>query len=176
MDDDALVARAKAGDADALSDLVERYYPDILRYCMWHAPMRSQAEDAAQETFLKAIRHLDAYVHRGKFRAFLYQIAANTCIDMGRRRAATEVSLESMTAQWPYFDDGYHRAEEDVEIQRLVHALSDPMREIVLLRFSQQLSLREIAEITGTPMRTVQSRLRAALKLIKKRLEKDDER
>ena len=73
------------------------YYPEILRYCMWNAPDRHMAEDAAQETFLKAIRYFDRYVHKGRFRAFLYQVAANTCIDMKRKRYLTDVGYEQLT-------------------------------------------------------------------------------
>lgn len=155
----------------ALDELIERYYPVILRYCMWHAPNRTCAEDAAQETFLKAIRHLNAYAHRGHFRAFLYQIAANTCIDMRRKRDGINLSLEALADEWLCEEDGYDLAEESMEIRRLVRCLPEQLKEIVLLRFSQELTLREIAEITHLPLRTAQSRLRTALKLIKKQLE-----
>lgn len=138
---------------------------------MWHAPNRACAEDAAQETFLKAIRHLNAYAHRGHFRAFLYQIAANTCIDMRRKRDGTNLSLEALADEWLCEEDGYDLAEESMEIRRLVRCLPEQLKEIVLLRFSQELTLREIAEITHLPLRTAQSRLRTALKLIKKQLE-----
>lgn len=76
MDADRWIERIVQGDEGALDELVEAFYPEILRYCLWHAPTPTLAEDAAQETFLKAIRFFDRYVHRGKFKAFLYQIAA----------------------------------------------------------------------------------------------------
>jgi len=52
------------------------------------------SEDLAQETFLKAIRYFDRYTHKGRFKAFLYRIAANTCIDMQRKSRSDDVSLE----------------------------------------------------------------------------------
>ena len=82
MNADRWIERIFQGDSQALDELVEAFYPEILRYCLWHAPNPSLAEDAAQETFLKAIRYLDRYSHKGKFKAYLYSIAANTCIDM----------------------------------------------------------------------------------------------
>lgn len=169
--DDALIAQAKEGDMGALDELIQQYYPAILRYCMWHAPNRACAEDAAQETFLKAIRHLNAYAQQGHFRAFLYQIAANTCIDMRRKREGSHLSLEALADDWLCEEAGYGLAEESMELRRLVRCLPERLREIVLLRFAQELSLREIAEVTHLPLRTAQSRLRAALKLIKKQLE-----
>ena len=78
--EDEIFKKLKQGDGNAPEELVKLYYPEILRYCLWHAPDRMAAEDAVQETFLKAIRFLDRYEHKGKFRPFLYQIAANTCV------------------------------------------------------------------------------------------------
>lgn len=85
-DDGELIKRLEAGDAAAAEVFVERYYADILRYCLWHVPSPALAEDAAQETFLKFLRYLGRYQHRGRCRAFLYQIARHTCIDMARQR------------------------------------------------------------------------------------------
>lgn len=164
--EDQLIKRCKAGDAEALDELVRMYYSDILRYCLWHAPDRQSAEDATQETFIKMIRHLQDYTHR-HFRAFLYRIAANTCIDMQRRKSASEAALpEDLVV----LENGFDRAEEDADLQRLVSALPREQRELVLLRFAQQLTLREMAEVTGLPLRTVQSRLRAAMKKLKSTL------
>lgn len=60
--EDELFRRLRGGDGAALEELIIDAYPAILRYCLWHTPDRQTAEDAAQETFLKAVRHLDAYV------------------------------------------------------------------------------------------------------------------
>lgn len=163
--EDQLIKQCKAGDAAALDELVRMYYPDILRYCVWHTPDRHSAEDAAQETFVKLIRHLQGYTHRGQFRAFLYRIAANTCVDMQRKTAAMPLP-DGLTVT----EDGYGKAEADADLQRMVAALPPEQRELILLRFAQQLTLRELAEITGLPLRTVQSRLRAALKQLKSTL------
>lgn len=164
--EDQLIKRCKAGDAAALDELIRLYYPDILRYCLWHAPDRQSAEDATQETFIKMIRHLQGYTHR-HFRAFLYRIAANTCIDMQRRKGTSAVPLpEGLEVA----EQGYDQAEADADLQRMVSGLPPEQRELVLLRFAQQLTLREMAEVTGLPLRTVQSRLRAALKKLKSTL------
>ena len=63
--EEKLMIRIGQGDHDAVDELVRLLYPEILRYCLWHAPSRDLAEDAAQETFLKAIRYYDRYVHKG---------------------------------------------------------------------------------------------------------------
>ena len=63
------------GNMEGLDELVGMYYPEIYRYCCWHTSNQANAEDAVQETFLKAVRYMDRYAHRGRFRAFLYRIA-----------------------------------------------------------------------------------------------------
>ena len=158
-----LLRKVQSGDTGALDTLIAAYYPQILNYCRWHTADEQQAQDAAQETFLKAVRWLDSCGgFQGAFRPFLYKIAKNICIDLNRTMKRTEVSLESLPA------------EEKANLRALTAQLEPEQRELVLLRFAQQLKLREIAQITGLPLRTVQSRLRAALKTLKMQLEKED--
>lgn len=166
--EDKLIKRMEQGDTDAMEELVTLYYPEILRYCLWHAPARSLAEDAVQETFLKAIRYFDRYSHRGKFKAFLYQIASNTCVDMHRKKWITDVSLECVSEEFAYTEDGFEVVCSDMEMQRMIKMLPREQQEVIILRFAQDLTLREISGVMGIPLRTVQSRLRAALKQIKK--------
>ena len=165
MRTDELLNRLEQGDAEALDELIRMYYPEILRYCLWHTSDRQSAEDAAQETFLKAVRHLDAYARRGKFRAWLYRIAANTCADFWRRSQSTEPLTEG-----EYLDPGFERAELSCDLRSALAALPPAQREVVLLRYVHGLKLRECAEVLDVPLRTVQSRERAALKALKKLL------
>lgn len=170
--EDEWIARAMKGDMQALEELIRLYYADILRYCVWHAPCRAAAEDAAQETFLKAVRGMGVYAHRGRFRAYLYQIARNTCIDMRRRQARADVPLEEI-GDAACEEPGFARVREDMHLAGLVRGLPPEQREIVLLRFGQNLTLREAALVLGVPLRTAQSRLRLALKKIKRELEEE---
>lgn len=197
--EDELMKRIEAGDGEAAEELVAMYYGQILRYCLWHAPDRTVAEDAAQETFLKAIRYFDRYVHRGHFKAFLYKVAGNVCADMRRRRWNTEVPLngeklngrphgneasamegrpseDCEAAESVYVEEGFDQAESALALRQMVAGLPPQQREVVILRFGQELTLREIAAATETPLRTVQSRLRAALKELRKRMEDGGER
>ena len=170
--EDELIQKMRQGDIDAVNELLEMFYSEILRYCLWHTPDRSLAEDATQETFLKAIRYFDRYTHKGRFKSFLYQIAQNTCTDMWRKRCRTDVSLERMEIEFSYLEQGFEDIQSDMVLKRLVSGLPEDLREIVLLRFGQDLSMREIAEVADMPLRTVQSRLRSALKKLKKEFDK----
>lgn len=167
--EDELFEKLNNGEHSALDELIEMYYPDILRYCMWHTPDRQTAEDATQETFLKAVRHIDSYAHRGKFKAFLYKIAANTCTDLWRQ-SSRQHSLESEE----YIEQGFENAEADESLRMLVDALPKDQQELIILRYVDALKLREIADITGQPLRTVQSQLRTALKALEKTLVKGE--
>ena len=166
--EDKLIRRMEQGDSKAVEELIEMFYAEILRYCRFHVPDRSLAEDAAQETFLKVIRFHDRYTgSRGKFKPFLYQIAANTCIDMARRTRTLDVSLEQLTKEFACTERGYEDARSDLALRQITAGLPDEKRELILLRYGQDLTMREIAQITNLPLRTVQSRLRAALKKLK---------
>lgn len=166
--EDKLLKKIRDGDSASLDKLVAFYYPGILRYCLWHTPNRQTAEDATQDTFLKAIRHLDAYVHRGKFRAYLYKIAANVCIDYSRKK-----TMEQLPDDLQEYDSQLEQIESDSNFMWLLRHLPDEQREVVLLRFVHELKVREIAEVIGVPMRTVQSRLRSALKRLEKDFDKE---
>ncbi len=170
MHEDKLIKRIEQGDASAANELLQTYYQEILRYCIWHAPDYSLAEDAAQETFLKALRYFDHYDHRGKFKAFLYRIAANTCIDMARKKSSTEFSLDNAEA-FVLVDKEIEGVESDLTLHQLVKCLSQEAQEIVLLRFEHDLTIREIGLVMELPLRTVQSKLRSALKILKKELQ-----
>lgn len=170
-----LLRKAQNGDSGALDTLIAVYYPQILNYCHWHTADEQQAQDAAQETFLKAVRWLDSCGgFQGAFRPFLYKIAKNICIDLSRASERVEISLEGLPCEPAYQESGFDEAEDGANLRKLTAQLEPEQRELVLLRFAQQLKLREIAQITGLPLRTVQSRLRSALKTLRLQLEQED--
>ena len=171
--EDKLIQKMKQGDTGAVNELITMYYPEILRYCLWHAPNRSLAEDITQETFLKAIRYFDHYTHKGRWRPFLYRIAKNTCIDMQRKNRHSDMSFDEAMIDIPYREPGFETVRSDMALRQLIARLPASSQEILLLRFGQDLTIREIAETVNLPARTVQSRLRAALKKIKKNLEQE---
>ena len=174
MQEKQLLSRVRQGDAAALDELVRRNYPQILHYCRWHLPDEQLAQDAAQETFLRAVRWLGACGgFSGQFRPFLYKVAHNVCVDFLRTARKSGPPLESLPEEPAYQEAGFALTEEELTLRALTARLEPEQRELVLLRFAQQLRLGEIAQVTGLPMRTVQSRLRAALKLLKHQLEKE---
>lgn len=169
--EDVLIQRITQGETAAAEELIAMFYPEILRYCIWHTPDRSLAEDAAQETFLKAIRYFDRYIHKGRFKSFLYRIALHTCIDLQRKYRYTDVSLEESEIEIACSEPAFEAIQSDMALRQLIKSLPEDSQEIVLLRFGQDLTLREIAQTMNLPLRTVQSKLRSAIKKLRTELE-----
>lgn len=172
--EDQWIKRIDQGDPGAADELIASYYGDILRYCRYHLPDPGLAEDAAQETFLKFIRYIDRYTHRGRLKPFLYQIAANTCIDLLRKAPPDGLSVEELAPELGYLEPGIERVHQEVAFRQMIRSLPPEQQEIVLLRFGQDLTLREIGQVLHLPFRTVQSRLRAALKRLKQTFEQEE--
>ncbi|MCD7993971.1 MAG: RNA polymerase sigma factor [Clostridia bacterium] len=164
--EDALFEQLKMNDASALDALIRQYYPHILQYCRCHIKNMDEAEDAAQDTFIKAIRHID-HVHKGKLKPFLYKVATNVCIDYGRRTRPGE-----LPENFSYCETGFKEVEAEIDFNATIEHLPQKQKEVIILRFVSGLKVREISEVMAEPMRTTQSRLRAALKRLKKDFEK----
>ena len=162
--EDELIRQIQNGRRECLDELIELYYPAILRYCLWHMPDTESAQDAAQETFLKLVRFIGRYEHRGQFKAFLYRIAANTCIDIKRSTPASEPLSEQLPHVLCHTESGYESAENRQFLASALSGLDEMQQELILLRYGQDLTLREIAAVTGIPLRTVQTRLHRAVR------------
>lgn len=164
MDDEILIRRIKSGDEDAAQELIERYYEAILRYCRWHCPGAGRAEDLTQETFFRLFRSLPEYEERKKFRPYLYTIASRLCVDESRRVRLYPLEDEDALGEE---SREMRQAENREELGHLMKKLSPELREAVLLRYGEELSYPEIARVTGSNTRTIQSRVRKALKIMK---------
>lgn len=127
-----------------------------------------QAEDLAQETFLKLFRSLPQYQEKKKFKAYLYTIANRLCIDESRKIQMYPLE-EGENIASERSDILQIEAREDV--RRLLGLLSPMQREAVILRYGEQLSFAEIAKVTGTNIRTAQSRVRYALQIMRSKQE-----
>jgi RNA polymerase sigma factor (sigma-70 family) len=167
-----LVERARAGDVDAFSDLVERYRHPALRLAYGIAA--DEAEDAVQDAFVKAFRKLDTFRPGSAFRPWLFTIVANEARNRRRsmsRRSSMELRIRAQPQPVGAPSDAL--AIEHEERGRLVAAvneLADHHREVVALRFFAGLSESETAEVLSCPVGTAKSRLSRALDLLRAEL------
>lgn len=182
----SLAAQALAGSADAFRGLVELYHRPILSFVTRMVGNREMADDLAQDVFLRAWHHLADYDPARKFSSWIFKIAHNRTIDQLRRqKLRTTVSLQGPDED---DDDGLEqvaapeeassplRQAEANEMQRLVQeavaGLRPNYREILLLRFEQDLQYEEIAAVLGVAVGTVKVQLHRARKALARELER----
>ncbi len=179
-DDEAqLVSAAKAGNAAAFEELVNRYERKIFRLGMNITQNREDAEDAMQEAFLKSYQHLDRFQGDSRFYTWLVRIAVNESLMKLRKRRPNQVSLDE-----PLMGDGDDSVFREIEdwgpspekkfaqtelneiLNTVIGELEPIFRVVFLLRDVEGISTEETAEIVGISVAAVKSRLlRARLKL-----------
>lgn len=169
MSDDELVEQIRRGNEKAAEELIQRYYTSILRYCKWHCSSSGQAEDLTQETFFRLFKNLFHYQGKNKFKGYLYTIANHVCVDESRKIPLYPIENEPLLHECKEIN----QMEDQEEIEFLLGKLSSEQREAILLRYSEELSYIEIARIMKCNMRTAQSRVRSALKILRKEIENE---
>ena len=164
--DGDLYLEAGRGDAAAFSQLVSRYTDELLGYFRRRVKDEA-AEDLLQETFLRLHKAASRYVPTASFRTYLYTIARNLALNHHRdSRPSVAIELEPASAD----ADALESAELSDKVHRAVDALSDPLRDVVILRHYQSLSFREIADVLQIPEGTAMRRMSDALLLLRKKL------
>ena len=155
-----VIARAKAGDADAISGLYERYAPQIRRYIASRLGDPAQAEDICGDVFVKVLESLDRYEDRGwPFSAWLYRIAYARTVDVlrqARRRPSLPLDEALLGALEPP-DEAVMSRLSYHEISRIMESLTSDQRLVLRLRFGEDRSLAEIAQSLGRSIGSVKA-------------------
>ncbi len=138
---------------------------------------RADAEDAAQEVFMRVVKALPGYEHRGEFRAWIFRIARNqAALTATRRQRVTtrEAGVESdQLNDYPATDtrdEDLAAADRAAELRAAVETLPPSEREVVRLRLDEDLKFQEIADRTGAPLNTVLGRMRNAMRRLRESL------
>ncbi len=161
------LARAQKGDPEAFSRLVEMYQSPVYNLCFRMLNDADDAEDAAQETFLRAYRSMKSYDHQRPFPTWLLSIAAHHCIDQMRKRRMSIVSIEDL----PYADlpDGSPnpetatgQLEEQGRVRALLGTLTPLDRAAVVMYYWYEFSYEDIGEALNLSISAVKSRLHRA--------------
>lgn len=175
ISDEDLMAQVAEGRPDAFEELFARYRRPVASLCFRFLRDRDKAESAGQETFLRLLQHRDKYQKGHKFSTWILSIAANLCRDQLKRKdRSTLDGLEEMGLQLIDRTDSPLSGAEQAEMTSLLTAAIDrlePMyQEIVVLRVFQDLSYKEISEMTGCNESTARSRMELAVKQLRKLL------
>lgn len=152
----AWVEGVRKGKETAMTALVEAHRARLIRTSANILRDQNEAEDVAQEAFLKAFRELHRLRDDAAFGGFVYRIAVRLCMDRLRSRRAEPAEFDCAVA------GPGERVVNRVLVESLLEELSPDMRATLVLREMEQLSYDEIAEATGVPVGTVRSRLHAA--------------
>ena len=154
---------------------IEQQYDKLLRYCYMKLRDRALAEDLTQETFIKFFESKD-YHSIGKEMAYLYTIARNLCIDYFRKQK--EELIEDLPAKIQEMPDSSDKVESIVDqlsIEQALDHLTDDEREAVVLRFSSELSVEDIAKSMDISRFAVRRRISSALEKLRKEMERNEE-
>lgn len=160
--EDALLARARQGDQQAIMEIYERYFQPIYQFARLRTDDPTLAEDVAAEVFLKLVRGLRS---RGgperSLRGWLFQVARNELNrHYGRRLRYAETTLEDWEPALstdPDLEAQYIRAVDTQRARRALRMLSADQQEVLILRFGQALSLEETADVMGKSVSAVKS-------------------
>jgi RNA polymerase sigma-70 factor (ECF subfamily) len=180
----AKIARGlRERDTALLADLVERYQQRLVRYLLYLTGRRDCAEDLAQETWIRVLQRGSQYNGRQRFDPWLFAIARNLAIDHGRNKLKTvkTASLPDdrdamllVPSSGPSPFEAAARSEDAMRLAGRLQILSPLYREALLLRFQEDLSLAEIAQVVGTPVTTVTSRIYRGLEALRSAFEEGD--
>jgi RNA polymerase sigma-70 factor, ECF subfamily len=182
FDEAPLVAQARAGDAQAFTDLVNQYERKIYRLAKHITQNDEDAEDVLQETFLKAYEHLDTFQGNSKFYTWIVRIAVNESLMKLRKRKGdrtvpldepVDTGEEMVAREIAVWEDNpeqrYSREEMQQILDDAVQTLKPDFRTVFILRDIEELSTEETAETLGISVPAVKSRLlRARLALREK--------
>jgi RNA polymerase sigma-70 factor (ECF subfamily) len=177
----AIARGLKQQDPELLDRLIELYQHRLLRYLLFLTGKREVAEDLFQETWIRVLLRGAQYNGKARFDTWLFTIARNLVIDLSRKR--TMASLDEMSEgdddrpfeiamDGPSPLEQFRSREDSAEVAEVLLKLDPNYREVLVLRFHEEMSLDEIAKMTKAPLSTVKSRLYRGLAALKPEMER----
>jgi RNA polymerase sigma-70 factor (ECF subfamily) len=181
--ENAAIARGlKRQDPELLDQLIETYQHRLMRYLMFLTGKREVAEDLFQEVWIRVLKRGSQYNGKARFDTWIFTIARNLVIDLSRKR--TMASLDEMrdggedsdarpfeiVQEGPSPLEQFQLRENASQVAMVLNTLDRSYREVLTLRFHEEMSLEEIAAVTCAPLSTVKSRLYRGLAALKPEL------
>jgi RNA polymerase sigma-70 factor (ECF subfamily) len=174
----AIARGLRQRDPDLIDRIIEQYQYRLFRYLLLLTGNKETAEDLFQETWLRVLERGRQYAGKWEFGTWLFAIARHLVIDLQRRRQPRYVdllegrdeegqALEQATNGQPSALELIERREESERMTASLACLPAPYREVLVLRFQEDMALEEIAEVIGAPLSTVKSRLHRGLEAMR---------
>ncbi|EKS4343799.1 RNA polymerase sigma factor [Clostridium sporogenes] len=162
MEDSKLILEIKNGKIHLFDELIKKYYGKVYYYCYRHLNNKEAAQDLTQEVFMKVIKTIGGYKHYGKFENYLYVVAGNACKDFYKKESRYVLKeIEQGSSE-----EEISKLENKVMVEQMLSKLSDKQREIIILRFYEDLKIKDIAKIMNSGVSITKYRLKKAMKLI----------
>jgi RNA polymerase sigma factor (sigma-70 family) len=182
MTDEQIVDRVQSGETRLFDQLVRRYQDPVYGMAARFVGAGADAEDVAQEVFLKVFRGLAGFKGEAKFSTWLYRVTFNLCADWlrrnrkpGRRAAGIDEAGEVRDGRVD-LEGSLLESEEKERVNRALASLDERYRSVIVLLYYQKLPYEEIATILGVPVKTVETRLYRARKILRKAIEEEEGR
>jgi RNA polymerase sigma-70 factor (ECF subfamily) len=177
----AIAKGLKRNDPALLDQLIEQYQHRLLRYLLFLTGKREVAEDLFQETWMRVLLRGAQYNGKARFDTWLFTIARNLVIDLSRKRQMSSLDEMSEAGEderpfevaidGPSPFEQFATREDRAEVAEVLLRLEPNYREVLTLRFHEEMSLEEIASVTRAPLSTVKSRLYRGLAALKPEVE-----
>ncbi|WP_050613685.1 RNA polymerase sigma factor SigW [Bacillus testis] len=170
------------GDHNAFGEIVEIYKDKVFQLCYRMLGNRHEAEDMAQEAFVRAYVNIHSFNIKRKFSTWLYRIATNLCIDRIRKKKPdyyldAEIAGTEGLDMYSQIPSSTKKPEEEVEslelqdtIQKEILKLPEKYRTVIVLKYIEELSLKEISEILDLPIGTIKTRIHRGREALRKQL------
>jgi len=173
LDDKFLIASSIAGDEESFGRIYDKYVDEIFRFILMRTKTKEDAQDITSETFLKTWQYVSSENRQiDNVRALLYRVGRNLVIDYYRKtgkevNSFDEDQLEKLVDESIDLEEKVSKKDDIKKVFSLLHNLSEESREIMLMRYAQDLSISEIAKALGKKKGTIRVALHRAVKQIK---------
>jgi RNA polymerase sigma-70 factor (ECF subfamily) len=167
--EESIVERAQSGDKEAFGALYKHYFPRIYRYCKANIYRDDLATDICQETFLKAWKAFSAFKVKdgGTVQAYFFRIARNLIIDLSRKKKEFSLTFYEDIVGDEDVNQNIDREDEIKKMKQVLAKLPEKERQILLLRYFEDLSHKETAKILGIKEGALRVRTTRLLKKLK---------
>jgi RNA polymerase sigma-70 factor (ECF subfamily) len=181
--DNELIKSVLDGEIDLFGELIDRYEKLVFSFLLTRLKNLQEVEDIAQETFVKAFRHLKSFDCDKKFTAWLLTIARNILIDHVRKSARSFASTDLVAEVLQKEEDKGQtnpqalalKKESFTKVVEMINELPEEVREPFVLRIVNEISYQEISEILDLPLQTVKNRIFKARTLLREKRDKYEE-
>ena len=174
MEDKELIYKIQHGEKELLEVLIQNYYDDIYRLCYYKTGNASISYDLTQETFLKLIKYIGNYREKGKFKSYLITIAMNVC---NTYFDENKVELEELHDNQIYKENVYNelsKIEQKNSIDKALIELPEKQKEVIILKYYEDLKIKDISKILDEKVPTIKSRLKQGIEKLSRYLGKED--